>query len=193
MVAYAFCAKNLPFTVAPAERFAMMYNKEKGTDIRVVRAMNVYGERQLHKPIRKIFPNAVIPALLNKDITIYGNGEQVMDLVYVKDVAEIIARAVLYDDIPNNIMYEAGVGGRMTINKAVDMILDITKSASIVNHIEMRPGEDSNSVVEISEQGWKDLNDYLKYTKEELTPMKEAMTNSINWYYAHLNDFSWNE
>lgn len=186
---------NNPYSISKstAERFALMYNKEHHTDIRILRMMNVYGERQLHRPIRKIFPNVVIPALLNKDITIYGSGEQVMDLVYVKDIAEIIARTTLYDNVPNTIMYEAGIGGRMTINKAVDMILDITKSTSKVSRIAMRPGEESNSVVEISEQGWKDLNKYLNYTKEDLTPMKEAMEQSINWYKLHLDEFSWDE
>ena len=174
------------------EKFALMYNIEHNTDIRVVRAMNAYGERQLDKPIRKIFPNVVIPALLNKDITIYGSGEQVMDLIYVKDVAEIIARATLMSDIPNDILYEAGVG-EMTINQAVAMVLDITKSTSKVNRIAMRPGEENNAVVKISEQGWQDLITHLKYTQEELTPMEEAMTQTIEWYKTRLNQFNWTE
>jgi len=184
---------NNPYSISKstAERFALMYNTEHNTDIRILRMMNVYGERQLHTPIRKIFPNVVIPALLNKDITIYGSGEQVMDLVYVKNIAEIITRVTLYNDIPNDVMYEAGVGGRMTINKAVEMILEITNSKSKVHKIAMRPGETENSIVEISEQGWEDLNKYLNYTKEDLTPMKEAMIQSINWYRKHLDELCW--
>ncbi len=174
------------------EKFALMYNDEHQTDIRVVRAMNAYGERQLHKPIRKIFPNIVIPALLNKDITIYGSGNQVMDLVYVKDVVEIIARATIMPDVSNNILYEAGVG-EMTINQAVEMILEITNSTSKVNHIEMRPGEEEEAIVKISEQGWKDLTTHLQFTKEDLTPMQQAFKQTIEWYKARLNKFNWDK
>lgn len=186
---------NNPYSITKntAERFALMYNKEHGTDIRVLRGMNVYGPRQKHRPIRKIFPNVVIPALLNKPITIYGSGEQVMDLIYVEDIAEIMARLITYNNIPNDIIYEAGVGGQMTINKAVDMVVQLTNSQSEVKRVDMRPGEEKDSIVEISEEGWQNLEKYLDYTKQDLTSMEEAMTKSIVWYQDHLVEFPWDE
>ncbi len=186
---------NNPYSITKttAERFALMYNKEHKTDIRVCRGMNVYGERQKHRPVRKIFPNLAIPALLNKDITIYGDGNQVMDLIYVKDFAEILSRIILYDNVPNNIIYEAGVGGGMTINKAVELVLKSTNSNSKVNRIQMRPGEEPNSVVEISEKGWEDLGKHINYTPENLTPMEEAIQKSCDWYKEHLEEFPWDE
>jgi nucleoside-diphosphate-sugar epimerase len=186
---------NNPYSITKntAERFALMYNKEHGTDIRVLRGMNVYGERQKHRPIRKIFPNLVIPAILGKDITIYGTGEQVMDLVYVKDIAEVIARVLLTPDIPNDIIYECGVGGGMTINKAVDIVLKGTNSTSKVNRVAMRPGEDKMSVVEISEEGWQNLDKYVHYSKDNLTPLDEAMQKSIDWYAKNIDLFPWDE
>lgn len=184
---------NNPYSItkSTAERFALMYNKEHKTDIRVMRGMNVYGERQKHRPVRKIFPNLVIPALLNKDITLYGSGDQVMDLVYVKDFAEVLVRIATYDDIPNDIVYEAGVGGGMTINKATDIVLQMTESTSKVNHVPMRPGEDKISVVEISEEGWANLGKYVNYTPADLTPIEEAIKKSVEWYRANLNKFPW--
>lgn len=186
---------NNPYSLTKntAERFALMYNKELGTDIRVVRGMNVFGEGQKHKPIRKIFPNLVVPALLDKDITIYGDGEQVMDLIYVKDIAEIIVRAATMEDVPNNIVYEAGVGGGLTINNAVEKVLAITGSKAKVNRVPMRQGEVSNSIVEISEQGWKDLGAYLGFHKEDLTDLDEAIEKSVKWYRENLSKFDWTE
>lgn len=186
---------NNPYSLTKntAERFALMYNKEHHTDIRIMRGMNVYGERQKHRPIRKIFPNLVIPALLNKDITLYGTGEQIMDLIYVKDFAEVLVRIVLYDGIPNNIIYEAGVGGRMTINKATEMVLKATGSSSKVNRVPMRPGEDETSVVEISEEGWQNLKKYVNYSPEDLTPMSVAVERTVNWYRENLQRFPWDK
>ena len=180
-------------TKTTTEKIALMYNKEHKTDIRVCRGMNVYGEKQKHRPVRKIFPNLAIPALLNKDITIYGDGEQVMDLIYVKDFVEILSRIILYDDIPNDIIYEAGVGGGMTINKAVDLVLKAADSSSKVNRVNMRPGEEPNAVVEISEKGWENLEKYISYTPEDLTPVDEAIKKSVDWYKEHLDEFYWDE
>ncbi|MCP6720481.1 MAG: SDR family NAD(P)-dependent oxidoreductase [Patescibacteria group bacterium] len=186
---------NNPYSLTKntTERFALMYNKEHGTDIRILRGMNVYGERQKHRPIRKIFPNLVIPALLGKDITIYGTGEQVMDLIYAPDISEMIVRVATNDNIPNDIIFEGGVGGAMTINMAVDAVLKATNSTSTVNRVPMRPGEDKTSVVEISEQGWKDLETHIGYSKEDLTPIDEAIAKSVEWYKEHLDDFPWDE
>ena len=186
---------NNPYSLTKntCERYALMYNKEHGTDIRVVRGMNVFGERQKHRPIRKIFPNLVIPALLNKPITIYGDGNQVMDLIYSADIAEVLARATLYDNIPNDIVYEAGVGGGLTINKSVEIILKATNSKSKVNRINMRPGEEPGAVVEISEEGWANLNKYLNYTIDDITNLDEAIKNSVEWYKQNLNRFPWDE
>ena len=186
---------NNPYSLTKntAERFALMYNKEHGTDIRVVRGMNIFGERQTHKPVRKIFPNVVIPALLGRPITVYGSGDQIMDLIYVKDFAEVLVRALLTDSASNTILYEAGVGGGMTINRAVELVLDATQSTSEVNRVPMRPGEDKQAVVEISEQGWLDLESQLSYTPANLTPMGEAIAKSVKWYADNLGRFEWTE
>ena len=186
---------NNPYSLTKntCERFALMYNKEHGTDIRIVRGMNVFGERQKHRPIRKIFPNVVIPALLNKPITIYGDGEQVMDLIYAADIAEVLSRVTLYDSIPNDIIYEAGVGGGLTINKSVETVLKLTNSKSQVNRIAMRPGEEPAAIVEISQKGWENLKKYINFTPKDLTPMTEALTNSIKWYKENLSKFPWDE
>ena len=186
---------NNPYSITKntAERFALMYNKEHKTDIRILRGMNIYGERQKHRPIRKIFPNTVIPALLGKDITIYGTGEQVMDLMYVKDFAEVVTRVALMDNIPNDILYESGVGGGMTINKAVSMVVKLTGSKSKINRVPMRPGEDKVSVVEISEEGWANLKKYVGYSPKDLTPMETALKKSIKWYKENLKRFPWDE
>ena len=116
-----------------------------------------------------------------------------MDLIYAKDIAEMIVRVAINDDVPNDIIFEGGVGGSMTINMAVDAVLKATNSTSIVNRVEMRPGEAKMSVVEISEQGWKDLEEHIGYTKEELTPIDEAVAATVGWYKKHLEEFPWDE
>ena len=186
---------NNPYSITKsiASRFASMYNKEHDTDIRIVRGMNVFGERQKHRPIRKLFPNLVIPALLNKPITLYGTGDQIMDLIYVKDIADILSRALLLDDVPNDVSYEAGIGDNQTINQTAKLVLELTGSSSELVHKPMRSGEDKMSVVQITDQGWEDLKTHLGYTKQDLTPFSQAVQNSIQWYRDNLSRFPWDE
>jgi nucleoside-diphosphate-sugar epimerase len=186
---------NNPYSITKsiASRFASMYNKEHDTDIRIVRGMNVFGERQKHRPIRKLFPNLVIPALLNKPITLYGTGDQIMDLIYVKDIADILSRALLLDDVPNDVSYEAGIGDNQTINQTAKLVLELTGSSSELVHKPMRSGEDKMSVVQITDQGWEDLKTHLRFTKQDLTPFSQAVQNSIQWYRDNLSRFPWDE
>tara|TARA_B100000745_G_scaffold216153_1_gene143670 strand:+ start:2350 stop:3282 length:933 start_codon:yes stop_codon:yes gene_type:complete len=186
---------NNPYSITKsiASRFASMYNKEHDTDIRIVRGMNVFGERQKHRPIRKLFPNLVIPALLNKPITLYGTGDQIMDLIYVKDIADILSRALLLDDVPNDVNYEAGIGDNQTINQTAELVLELTGSDSELIHKPMRSGEDKMSVVQITDQGWEDLKTHLGFTKQDLTPFSQAVQNSIQWYRDNLSRFPWDE
>ncbi|MFH1955868.1 MAG: NAD-dependent epimerase/dehydratase family protein [Patescibacteria group bacterium] len=67
---------NNPYSISKntAERLALMYNKEHGTRIAIVRGLNAYGEGQKHAPVRKIIPNFIVRALRNTPIEIYGDG-----------------------------------------------------------------------------------------------------------------------
>jgi UDP-glucose 4-epimerase len=176
-------------TRTTTENFAFMYNREHDTDIRVLRAMNVYGERQLKEPVKKLFPNVVIPALLNEDIILYGTGEQIIDLVYSADVAEIISRLILYDDIPGNVAFEAGVNGNRTLNESVEEIIELVGSSSKIQHVPMRPGEDQTSVVQITKEGFENLEKYLDFSKTDFTPRKQAIQKTIEWYRQNLHQF----
>jgi nucleoside-diphosphate-sugar epimerase len=189
---------NNPYSItkSTAERLALMFNKEHKTKIRVLRGMNVYGPRQKHRPIRKVFPNLVIPALLNKTITVFGSGRQVMDLIYIKDIVEIMYRILQLNDssqmMPADHVFEAGAGEE-TINGAVELILDLTGSKSLVDRVAMRPGETVDAVVTISKKGVAELQKYLKFGPDDFTPKEKAFQATIDWYREHIEEFPWDE
>ena len=133
-------------TKKAAERFGLMANKEWGTRIAMVRGMNVYGPGQKAAPVRKIMPNLILPALRDEPIVIYGDGEQVMDMIYVTDVAEILVRALLTDHGVYDSVMEAGTGRRTTVNELAQMVVDLVGKGT-VEHVPMRPGEPPNSTV----------------------------------------------
>jgi len=184
---------NNPYSITKntAARFAEMYRAYRGLDVRIVRAMNVFGPRQKHRPVRKIFPNVAIPALHNLGITIYGNGEQVMDMIHVSDVCEILYRVLMADELPP-ITFEAGAGG-LTVNMLVDVIKRHANSDSVVVRKTMRAGEEEQAVVKISKEGWDNLAKYLAYDHCDQVDFDTAIKETVHWYRMHLSEFPWDE
>lgn len=179
-----FMNNTYSITKSTSERFALMFNKEHGTDIRIVRGMNVYGPGQKAAPVKKFFPNAAISILQDEPVTIYGDGEQIMDLVYLDDIAEILVRALLVDNAPNNVIYEAGNGQATTLNHIVNMMIGLAGSKSEIRYVPMRPGEPKGAVVMATEDGLSYTKDYLGFTN--FTPLEQGLKSGLAWYREHV-------
>lgn len=171
---------NNPYSITKttSERFALMFNKEHGTQIAIIRAVNAYGPRQKEKPVRKIIPNLILPALRGEDITIYGDGCQVADMIYVRDLAGILIKALLADHDIFDEPIEAGMGLNITVNNLVNMVMEATGSRSKIIHVPMRPGEIPNSVVKADTKNLERLG--VKVSS--LTSMEEGIRESVEWY-----------
>jgi len=142
-----FMLNSYSITKSCAERLALMYNREHGTRIAVVRGLNAYGPNQKARPVRKVMPNFILSALRGEDLTIYGEGDQIMDFIYVRDLAAILLRAVFFNHETYDQIFEAGSGRRTTINEIAAAVITQTGSRSRIVHRPMRPGETAHSVV----------------------------------------------
>lgn len=142
-------------TKSTMERFVQMFNTEMDTEITIVRALNAYGPRQVSAPpygpskVKKIAPAFINAALNDKPIQIYGNGEQVMDMIYVADVAKVLVSALEhnFDHGAPTTVFEAGSGIPTTVNDIADVVLHVTGSSAGVEYTPMRPGEPQHSIV----------------------------------------------
>lgn len=162
-------------TKTTAERFAFMYNKEHGTKIAVVRGLNAYGPRQKHHPVRKIMPNFILPALKNEPITIYGEGDQVMDMIYVADLAEILVRALLNDHKTYDSVIDAGTGRETTVKQIAEEVIRQVGKGSM-NFVPMRPGEPEHSKVVANVDTLKPLGEL------KLKTLEEGIAETIEYY-----------
>ena len=70
-----------------AETLMVDYNRQYGTDIRIVRIFNTYGPN-MHPNDGRVVSNFIVQALNNEDITIYGDGTQTRSFCYVSDLVE---------------------------------------------------------------------------------------------------------
>jgi len=174
---------NNPYSISKtaAERLALMFNKEHGTEIAIVRGLNAYGPRQKSAPVRKIIPNFVIPALRNEKITIYGDGSQVADMIYVRDLARILVSALVSDHGVYNVAFEAGTGRATTVREIAEEVVKQVGSGSLV-FAPMRPGEPENSIVLGNPETLKPLDGKGAISMFPLIPLEEGLKSTIEWY-----------
>lgn len=165
-----------------AERFALMYNKEFGTKIAVVRGLNAYGERQKHAPIKKVVPNFILSALRDEPLLIFGDGEQLLDMIYVRDVAEVLVRALEVDNGQFGHVMEAGSGKLVTANDLAKSIVRIAGSRSQITHAAMRAGEPDRSVTKGDPSTLAPIG-YLPRVS-----LDEGLRLTIDWYRSHTKE-----
>ena len=159
-------------------KFALMYNEEFNTEIAVVRGMNVFGQRQKPAPIRKIIPNFILPALEGTPITVYGSGNQVADLIYVKDMAEILVRALLMKHTIYDSILEAGMGKDVTVREVAELVIKLTQSTSKIQYAKKRKGEEFDAVVKADLRTLEPLG----YSINNMMPLEEGLKLTIDWY-----------
>jgi UDP-glucose 4-epimerase len=84
-----------PYGVAKlaAEQYAAYYGRIHGLDIAVLRLGNVYGPRQDPHGEAGVVAIFIGCILAGKPLTVFGDGEQLRDYVYVSDVAEAVLAA----------------------------------------------------------------------------------------------------
>lgn len=190
-----------PYSISKStvERLVTMYNKYRGTDISIVRALNAYGPRQSvaapygPSKVRKIMPSFVMRALHNDDIEIYGDGEQIMDMIYVADVADFLVDALYHTaehgHLPN--VVEAGTGLDTTVNFIAETVLEAVRAAGInstsqIKHIPLRSGETPGAVVKAN----KDSQSSLYPDGKLLTGLSIGVGRTVQYYIKQIQQDS---
>lgn len=93
-----------------------------GVEAVSLRFFNVYGPRQYpSSPYSGILSLFMKSALTRTAPTIFGDGEQSRDFTYVEDVATLLRKAAVAKGVSGQ-MYNAGNGGRYTLNFLWDQI-----------------------------------------------------------------------
>ena len=117
-----------PYTISKtcSARFAFMFNREFNTKISVIRGLNVYGTKQKLFPVIKAIPTFIYKCILGEDIPVFGNGEQIIELVSATDTVETLIRSVIYDNEDQyNYVIDAGTGVEISVNDSVKLIVDL--------------------------------------------------------------------
>lgn len=130
----------LPYAVVKniGECFCRSYQKEFGLDYTIFRFFNTYGPRQSDDFVVSKFLTA---ALENRDITIYGDGQQTRTFCFIDDNIDFTLRA-LKDDLFLNDVVNVGNDHLTTIEELAKTVIRLTGAKSkIVNLVPLKEGD----------------------------------------------------
>ena len=163
-------------TKLDGEYYCNMFTTEGKLQTACLRYFNVFGPRQDPKSAyAAAVPIFTAKAVKNEDITVYGDGEQTRDFIYVKD---IVAANVFMAMSDYTGVFNIAYGGKITINDLVNNIIKIVGSKSKVVHAPQRAGDVKHSMAAIDKL--KATGFVPKHTFEE------GLAATIN-YFKELN------
>jgi UDP-glucose 4-epimerase len=133
-------------TKAAAMRLTEVYRESHGLKVSHVKAFNAYGPGQAVGPghPQKIVPTFATAGWAGKPLPIWGEGNLLVDLVHVDDVARMLVDAL---DFTNGEVLDAGTGRPQTVFDIARVTICLTRSRSGVEWLPARVGERSVSTV----------------------------------------------
>ncbi len=159
-----------------AETLFHAYWLQSKLPIKIVRIFNTYGPR-MHPNDGRVVSNFILQALQNKDITIYGEGNQTRSFCYCDDLIEAIIRMMATGPEvtgPINI----GNPGEFTILQLAEMVIELTNSNSKIIKMPLPADDPKQRRPDITK-----ARETLKW--QPTTQLREGLTKTID-YFSNL-------
>ena len=115
-----------------AEKYLLLYGHIYNFPVVSLRLNNVYGPRcQMEHGYYGILNWFIQNAMTGKDITVYGDGLQTRDYVYIDDVVDAFVRASISDEADNDIFF---IGSGVE-SYFLDMVKQVVKAVGKGNYV----------------------------------------------------------
>jgi UDP-glucose 4-epimerase len=159
------------------EYYARVFTATFGIETVSLRYFNVFGPRQdpssQYSGVLSVFIKAAVE---RRAPMIFGDGEQSRDFTYVEDVAELNLKAARAAGVSGK-MYNAGNGGRITLNEAWRLVQKIEGVAIPPAYGPPRPGDVHDSQADTTAAA-ADLGHAPRFSFEE------GLRLTVGWYKA---------
>jgi dTDP-glucose 4,6-dehydratase len=156
---------------AASDHFVMAYHNTYDLPTIITNCSNNYGPRQ---HLEKMIPKTITNLLSGKKASIYGDGNQVRDWIYVQDHCEALVEVWRHGRVGE----KYNIGGECEI-KNIDLVKMILKTMNIgenvIEYIQDRPGHDRR----YSTNNGK-ITSELKWSPR--FSLTEGLNNTIEWY-----------
>ena len=130
-------------TKLASEHYLRLFQELYKINFVIFRFFNIYG------PYQK---NGLIPSLYkkissNESVTIFGDGKQLRDFVYIRDILPFFEKAIS-NDFANNSIYNIGTGTGTTISDVIVQMSEILHTKPKIQRESVRKGEIGNFIAD---------------------------------------------
>ncbi len=123
-----------------AETLCMDYHRQNGVRVKIIRIFNTYGPRMAENDGR-VVSNFIVQALMNKPITLYGDGQQTRSFCYVDDLVDGMIRMMDRTEDAFTGPVNLGNPGEFTIRELAEKVLELTGSSSKLDYKPLPPDD----------------------------------------------------
>ena len=135
-------------TKLAGEYYCQMFTNEKRLQTACLRYFNVFGPRQdPNSQYAAAVPIFIHRALKNDAITIYGDGEQTRDFIFVKDIVAANVFFAMQSEAGG--VFNVAYGKKTSINDLCSTICRLTNSKSKITHAPERAGDVKHSLAAV--------------------------------------------
>lgn len=143
---------------AVIENYIRFYGLRYDIDYRIMRISNPYGWGQNPDKMQGLIPIFINRILNGQGISVYGNGDNKRDYIFMSDLIDAIIKICAYNG-PERI-FNIGYGEYYSINEIISMIEEISgRKFTEVNHSDERFCDVKSSLVDMTEShrvlNWK--------------------------------------
>jgi len=157
-------------TKLDGEFYCKMFAEEGRLPTTCLRYFNVFGPRQdPQSQYAAAVPIFIDRAVKNLPITIYGDGEQTRDFIFVKDIAA--ANVFFATESEATGVLNVAYGKKITINELAQTICTLTGSKSAIQHAPTRAGDVKHSLAAVDKlraAGFKPTGDFAVGLKDTI-------------------------
>ncbi len=153
-----------------AESATKAYMTTHGIHANIARIFNTYGPN-MQIDDGRVVTNFIYQAINNKDITIYGTGNQTRSFSFIEDTLEGLLKVINYK---NSDVFNIGCENEITVKDLAETIISLTNSNSKIAYKEI-PEDDPKQRKPDLTKAKEQLNYVSKYSLEE------GLKITINW------------
>ncbi len=168
-----------------AEKYCLLYHWVYGLPVVSLRLNNVYGPRcQMHAGFYGILNWFMANCMQDRPITVYGDGSQTRDYVYIDDTVDAFIRVALSDKTNGEIFFVGSETETVFLNMVKEVVRVVGKGK--ITHVPFPPAREKIDIRKFVVSVEK-LKRFVKW--EPQTELTEGIEKTYDFYKKNLKKY----
>jgi len=163
-----------------SEHYIDFYHRQHGLGIGIFRFFNVYGPRQdpssPYSGVISIFADRL---LTDREIVIFGDGEQTRDFIYISDLVDLLYTALTIATLPS-CPVNVGSGKSTSLHKLITVLISLLDKNPMISYQKHRSGDIRTSLADTT-------NLFKEYDFTTSTTIEQGLENLLREHHSKLN------